>query len=128
MGHARVAFTLDRYGHLFPGAESEAGGCWTPASTEPGGTVHRRLARDNGTHPAGFPMVKRETALGPACTTSDGRSALTRNPAPPREPGPSGPLKSSYVSHRLRAVVIEPTRRGRLLNGRGAPAGLRVAF
>jgi integrase len=26
MGHASVAFTLDRYGHLFPGAESEAGG------------------------------------------------------------------------------------------------------
>jgi hypothetical protein len=26
MGHARVAFTLDRYGHLFPGADSEAGG------------------------------------------------------------------------------------------------------
>jgi integrase len=26
MGHASVAFTLDRYGHLFPGAESAAGG------------------------------------------------------------------------------------------------------
>jgi integrase len=26
MGHASVAFTLDRYGHLFPGAENEAGG------------------------------------------------------------------------------------------------------
>jgi integrase len=26
MGHASVAFTLDRYGHLFPGAESEAAG------------------------------------------------------------------------------------------------------
>ena len=26
MGHASVAFTLDRYGHRFPGAESEAGG------------------------------------------------------------------------------------------------------
>ena len=26
IGHASVAFTLDRYGHLFPGAESEAGG------------------------------------------------------------------------------------------------------
>jgi hypothetical protein len=26
MGHASVAFTLDRYGYLFPGAESEAGG------------------------------------------------------------------------------------------------------
>jgi integrase len=26
MGHASVAFTLDRYGHLFPGAEDEAAG------------------------------------------------------------------------------------------------------
>lgn len=26
MGHASVAFTLDRYGHLFPGAENEAAG------------------------------------------------------------------------------------------------------
>ena len=37
MGHASVAFTLDRYGHLFPGAEGEAAGLLDTYLQEAGG-------------------------------------------------------------------------------------------
>jgi hypothetical protein len=69
MGHASVAFTLDRYGHLFPGAESEAAGLLDTYLDAAGGTVPSRLARTSGPHPPGFHMGKPETAPGSACTT-----------------------------------------------------------
>jgi hypothetical protein len=51
-------------------------GCWTPTSTRPGGTVHRRLARTSGPHRGRFRFAKGESANGTACTTSDHGTAL----------------------------------------------------
>ena len=36
MGHANISITLDRYGHLMPGAEDEAAGLMTLISSPPG--------------------------------------------------------------------------------------------
>jgi hypothetical protein len=71
MGHASVAFTLDRYGHLFPGAESEAGGLLDTYLNAAGGRVRRAVARTSGPHPAEFRSAKPKRPLGAACTTSD---------------------------------------------------------
>jgi hypothetical protein len=80
MGHASVAFTLDRCGHLFPGAESEAAGLLDTYLTLPGGTVRRRLARTSGPHPAGFRSPIGNWRRGAACTTSSCSASFPDDP------------------------------------------------
>ena len=62
MGHASVAFTLDRYGHLSPVTRAKRAGCSTPTSTRLAARVPRRLARTSGPHPGRFGSTRKRRA------------------------------------------------------------------
>jgi integrase len=62
MGHASVAFTLDRYGHLFPGAESEAGGLLDAYLGAAGGQGAYGIGPHHWPAPGPVPLGNRQSA------------------------------------------------------------------
>ena len=99
MGHANIAVTLDKYGHLFPGSEAEAADLLnTYLARDANGSTSRRLSRRG--------RKRLRYAASTRCSTSDGQCVATRSGRQHRHPAPSVGARGMVVSVLVAAIAI----------------------